>query len=71
MAAEITRVASEQKAQSDIPGKWYVLVRIKKVHRLIGYAEVAQQSKARRKEDFLNAFSPVWMEALMKWIELG
>lgn len=26
---------------------------------MVGYVEVAQQSKARRKNDFLIAFSPV------------
>jgi hypothetical protein len=71
MVAKVEGLFDQQKVKLDLSCKWCVR-NITRFHHLslwngfsliLPTAEVVQQSKARRKDDFLLAFSPVIAEA--------
>lgn len=61
LAAEDSRLAASQTTQPDLPGQRHDSIHPTSLSllKLTNITEVAQQSKARGKDDFLIAFSPV------------
>lgn len=64
VADQIERLAELEAAEHDLPRQWFVHCLGVVFESLLTFStEVTQQSKARHKEDFLNAFSPFIADA--------
>lgn len=65
MAAETEGLVQSQEAEPHLSGKWYVQPQRQPAMSFSAdrHAEVTQQSKARNKDEFLHAFSPIIADA--------